>query len=101
MHVYARKMMLNVFASYFTCCGMCVNPAHYKEFPILSLTCTGLRRGEGATRVASVSWAAALTLPALRVVLAVITDTSTGATCGAPHSLREVTALCVAMTFTL
>lgn len=78
-----------------------VNPAHEKEFLILSLTCTGLRRVEGSSRVASVSWAAALAPPARCVVLAVITNTSAGATCGAPHSLGEVTALRMAVTFTL
>lgn len=83
-------------------CGeLCVIPAQYKELLFLSLTCAGLRRVEGSSRVASVSRATALAPPACRVVSAVIAHASAGAARGAPHSPGEVTALCMAMTFTL
>ncbi len=60
-----------------------------------------MRGVEGSGRVTVVSRTTALAPAAHSVVLAVVTDAPTTAPCGQPHSLGEVAALCVAVTFTL
>lgn len=60
-----------------------------------------MRGVEGSGRVAVVSRATALAPAAHSVMLAVVADAPTTAPCRQPHSLGEVAALCVAVTFTL
>lgn len=65
------------------------------------LTYASMRGVEGSGRVAVVSGATALAPAAHSVMLAVVADAPATAPCGQPHSLGEVTALCVSVTFTL